>query len=225
MEHRRKEEKNLRKHERKWKFSKWEVNKMLLQLQQQWLENCESQVCKCLQRIKIARKKCTELIAHTHSLAPLPRTLSLVQSGCSCLSFTQPPCLLLYLYQNLLLISYFFRFLALFIFCTLFLLLLLLFHSFFFLSVRSSFSLTSFRFHSLSGVIPLAPILPDLSFTLHFVTHFFPLQSVYFPCLIRMVSTELIGWRPGFSFRRGKRKKTELSKRWTGFRKKKLIFT
>jgi hypothetical protein len=71
----------------------------------------------------------------------------------------------------------------------------------------------------------LAPILPDLSFTLHFVTHFFPLQSVYFPCLIRMVSTELIGWRPGFSFRRGKRKKTELSKRWTGFRKKKLIFT
>jgi hypothetical protein len=30
----------------------------------------------------------------------------------------------------------------------------------------------------------LAPLLPDFSFTLHFVTHFFPLQSVYFPCLL-----------------------------------------
>jgi hypothetical protein len=58
------------------------------------------------------------------------------------------------------------------------------FSQFLFLSVRSSFSLTSFRFHYLSGVIPLAPLLPDFSFPLHFVTHFFPLQSVYFPCLI-----------------------------------------
>jgi hypothetical protein len=30
----------------------------------------------------------------------------------------------------------------------------------------------------------LASLLPDFSFTLHFVTHFFPLQSVYFPCFL-----------------------------------------
>jgi hypothetical protein len=65
-----------------------------------------------------------------------------------------------------------------FFFGTLF---LLLFHSF---SIFLFFSLTSFRFHYLSGVIPLAPLLPDFSFTLHFVTHFFPLQSVYFPCFL-----------------------------------------
>ncbi len=61
---------------------------------------------------------------------------------------------------------------------------LLLFHSFSFFLYAASFSLTTFRFHYLSGVIPLAPLLPDFSFTLHFVTHFFPLQSVYFPCLL-----------------------------------------
>jgi len=61
---------------------------------------------------------------------------------------------------------------------------LLLFHSFSFFLYAASFSLTSFRFHYLSGVIPLAPLLPDFSFTLHFVTHFFPLQFVYFPCLL-----------------------------------------
>jgi hypothetical protein len=44
--------------------------------------------------------------------------------------------------------------------------------------------LTSFHFHYLFGVIPLAPLFPDFSFTLHFVTHFFPFQSVYFPCLL-----------------------------------------
>jgi len=68
-----------------------------------------------------------------------------------------------------------------FFFGTLF---LLLFHSFSFFLCAASFSLTSFRFHYLSGVIPLAPLLPDFSFTLHFVTHFFPLQSIYFPCLL-----------------------------------------
>jgi hypothetical protein len=75
----------------------------------------------------------------------------------------------------------------------------------------------------------LAPLLPDLSFTLHFVTHFFPLQSVYFPCLILIRAYGEYGanrMAPGVFFPpREKGKKNELSKRWTGFRKKKLIFT
>jgi hypothetical protein len=54
-----------------------EVNKMLLQLQQQLLENCESQGCKCLQRIKKLAKNARNL-SHTLSLSLslLPRTLS-----------------------------------------------------------------------------------------------------------------------------------------------------
>ncbi len=163
------------------KISKWKLLKCCCSYNNKLLENCESQVSKCLQRIKKLAKNAQN---SSRTLA-LPRTLTLVQSGCSYLSFTQPPCLLLYWYQNLLLISYFFRFLALFLlyplsssssFSQFFLS--------FFLSVRSSFSLTSFRFHYLSGVIPLAPLLPDFSFTLHFVTHFFPLPSVNFPCLV-----------------------------------------
>ncbi len=138
---------------------------MLLQLQQQLLENCESQVCKCLQRIKKLAKNCTELVAH--SLSSSSHTLSYKAAA--------PIFLLL----NLL-VFYFTGFtifyLSLtsfdswpFFFCTLF---LLLFHSFSFFSVRSSFSLTSFRFRNLSGVTPLAPLLPDFSFTLHFVYPF-----------------------------------------------------
>jgi hypothetical protein len=84
-------------------------------------------------------------------------------------------------YVCLLLISLLLSIPSPFFFGTLF---LLLFHSFSFFLYATSFSMTSFRFHYLSGVIPLAPLLPDFSFTLHFVTHFFPLQFVYFPCLL-----------------------------------------
>jgi len=68
-----------------------------------------------------------------------------------------------------------------FFFCTLF---LLLFHSFSFFSVRSSFSLTSFRFHYLSGVTPLARYFRISLLLYTSFTHFFPLQSIYFPSLL-----------------------------------------
>jgi hypothetical protein len=47
-----------------------------------------------------------------------------------------------------------------------------------FLSYAASFSLTSFHFHYVCGSLPIGSV------TLHFVTHFFSLQSVYVPCLL-----------------------------------------
>ncbi len=53
------------------------VNKMLLQLQQQLLENCESQVCKCLQQIKkLAKNAQNSPRAHTLSRSSSSHTLS-----------------------------------------------------------------------------------------------------------------------------------------------------
>ncbi len=59
MEQRRKEEKKSQQNTKQMENFQREVNKMLLQLQQQLLENCESQACKCLQRIKIHRNRRT----------------------------------------------------------------------------------------------------------------------------------------------------------------------
>jgi hypothetical protein len=63
-------------------------------------------------------------------------------------------------------------------------------------------------------------------FTLHYPFLSISVRLLSMPSSHRCVrSTELIGWRPGFSFRRRKKEKNELSKSWTGFRTKTLIFT
>ncbi len=94
------------------------------------------------------------------------------------------------------------------------------FSQFFLLSVRSFFfsdiislSLPLWRYFRIS--LLLYTSLP-ISF------HFSPFTFHAFFPQVRTVSTELIGWRPRFSFHREKKEKNELSKRWTGFRTKTL---
>ncbi len=151
--------------------------------------------------------------SHTLSLSlSLSSSLahSLVQSGCTYLSFTQPPCLLLYWYHNLLLISYFFRFLALF-------LLYPLSFFFFFFTVFLSFCTQLFFSHVFSLSLPLwrNPIGSVTSGVLFYFTFLYPFLSTSVPFTFHALflvgaygeygANRMAPWV--FFFRRGKREK------------------